>query len=335
MVKIKAADFSKYQNNMKDIRIAVIGDVMLDIYYWGKTERISPEAPVPVVNITDEEIKPGGAANVGLNIKSLGAEPVMFGVIGSDLYGLNFIDNLSENKINVENIIVDKKRPTTVKTRILASNQHVVRFDKESSKDIDRKTEDKILTLIEKKISGVDAVIFQDYNKGLLTPNIIKSVIKMAYEKKVITAVDPKFKNYLCYKGATLFKPNLRETEEILKRKVRSESEIEKAGIDLMDKLELQKLVITLSERGMAIFDDNAIMTIIPAKSAKIANVSGAGDTVIAALVSYMCAGASFEEACTIANYAASIVVEDVSIIPVNPKELLKRLLDFNVIVKK
>lgn len=335
MVKIKAADFSKYQNNMKDIRIAVIGDVMLDIYYWGKTERISPEAPVPVVNITDEEIKPGGAANVGLNIKSLGAEPVMFGVIGSDLYGLNFIDNLSENKINVENIILDKKRPTTVKTRILASNQHVVRFDKESSKDIDRKTEDKILTLIEKKISGVDAVIFQDYNKGLLTPNIIKSVIKMAYEKKVITAVDPKFKNYLCYKGATLFKPNLRETEEILKRKVRSESEIEKAGIDLMDKLELQKLVITLSERGMAIFDENAIMTIIPAKSAKIANVSGAGDTVIAALVSYMCAGASFEEACTIANYAASIVVEDVSIIPVNPKELLKRLLDFNVIVKK
>lgn len=333
MVKIKASDFNKYQKNMSGVKIAVVGDVMLDIYYWGKTERISPEAPVPVVNITDEEIKPGGAANVGLNIKSLGAEPVMFGIIGSDLYGLNFIDNMTDKKINVENIIVDKKRPTTVKTRILASNQHVVRFDKESSEDIDKKTEIKMLSLIEKKLDGIDAIIFQDYNKGLLTPNVIKTVIKMAEDRKIMTAVDPKFKNFPYYRGATIFKPNIRETEEILKRKIRTESEIEKAGIDLMDKLELQKLVITLSERGMAIFDENAIMTIIPAKTTKIANVSGAGDTVIATLVSYLCAGASFEEACTIANYAASIVVEDVSIIPVNPKDLSRRLSDSKVIV--
>ncbi|HAQ62539.1 TPA: D-glycero-beta-D-manno-heptose-7-phosphate kinase [Candidatus Delongbacteria bacterium] len=332
MVKISSAEFAKFQNNMKKVRIAVIGDVMLDIYYWGRTERISPEAPVPVVNVTDEEIKPGGAANVGLNIKSLGAVPVMFGIIGSDLYGLNFIDNLTEHRINVENIIVDKKRPTTVKTRILASNQHVVRFDKESSADIDKKTEQKLLSQIEKKLATTDAVIFEDYNKGMLTPNVIKSVIKMAEERKIMTAVDPKIKNFQCYKGVTLFKPNLRETEEILKRRIKTESEIEKAGIDLMDKLELKNLVITLSDRGMAVFDENAIMSIIPARSTRIANVSGAGDTVIATLVSYMCAGASFEEACTIANYAASIVVEDVSIIPVDPKQLYERLTDSNVI---
>ncbi|OGE83156.1 MAG: hypothetical protein A2Y39_02135 [Candidatus Delongbacteria bacterium GWF2_40_14] len=332
MVKISSAEFAKFQNNMKKVRIAVIGDVMLDIYYWGRTERISPEAPVPVVNVTDEEIKPGGAANVGLNIKSLGAVPVMFGIIGSDLYGLNFIDNLTEHRINVENIIVDKKRPTTVKTRILASNQHVVRFDKESSADIDKKTEQKLLSQIEKKLATTDAVIFEDYNKGMLTPNVIKSVIKMAEERKIMTAVDPKIKNFQCYKGVTLFKPNLRETEEILKRRIKTESEIEKAGIDLMDKLELKNLVITLSDRGMAVFDENATMSIIPARSTRIANVSGAGDTVIATLVSYMCAGASFEEACTIANYAASIVVEDVSIIPVDPKQLYERLTDSNVI---
>jgi D-glycero-beta-D-manno-heptose-7-phosphate kinase len=332
MVKIKSACFSKFQKKMKKVKIAVIGDVMLDIYYWGKTERISPEAPVPVVSVTDEEIKPGGAANVGLNIKSLGAEPVMFGIIGSDLYGLNFIDNLSEHRINVENIIVDKKRPTTVKTRILASNQHVVRFDKESSADIDKKTENKLLSLIERKLDDTDAIIFEDYNKGMLTPNVIRSVIKMAEEKKIMTAVDPKFKNFQHYKGVTLFKPNLRETEEILKRRVRTESEIEKAGIDLMDKLELKNLVITLSDRGMAVFDSNAIMSLIPARTTRIANVSGAGDTVIATLVSFICAGATFEEACTIANYAASLVVEDVSIIPIDPKQLYERLLDSNVI---
>jgi len=332
MVKISSAAFAKFQKDLKKVRIAVIGDVMLDIYYWGKTERISPEAPVPVVNVTDEEIKPGGAANVGLNVKSLGAEPVMFGIIGSDLYGLNFIDNLTEHRINVENIIIDKKRPTTVKTRILASNQHVVRFDKESSADIGKKTEQKLLAQIEKKLSGTDAIIFEDYNKGMLTPNVIRSVIKMAEERKIMTAVDPKIKNFQCYKGVTLFKPNLRETEEILKRRIKTESEIEKAGIDMMDKLELKNLVITLSDRGMAVFDQNAIMSIIPARSTRIANVSGAGDTVIATLVSYMCAGASFEEACTIANYAASIVVEDVSIIPVDPKQLFERLTESNVI---
>ncbi len=332
MVKISSAEFARFQNNMKKVKIAVVGDVMLDIYYWGKTERISPEAPVPVVNVTDEEIKPGGAANVGLNIKSLGADPVMFGVIGSDLYGLNFIDNLTEHRINVENIIVDKKRPTTVKTRILASNQHVVRFDKESSADIGKKTEQKLLSLIEKKLAATDAVIFEDYNKGMLTPNVIKSVIQMAKERKIMTAVDPKIKNFQCYKGVTLFKPNLRETEDILKRSIKTESEIEKAGIDLMNKLELNNLVITLSDRGMAVFDQNAIMSIIPARSTRIANVSGAGDTVIATLVSYMCAGASFEAACTIANYAASLVVEDVSIIPVDPKQLYDRLTESKVI---
>jgi D-glycero-beta-D-manno-heptose-7-phosphate kinase len=332
MVKIISSDYEKYIKKIRASKIAVIGDVMLDVYYWGRTERISPEAPVPVVNVTGEEIKPGGAANVALNIRSLGAEPEMYGIIGNDLNGSCFAESMGSYGIGVKNIIVDKKRPTTVKTRILASNQHVVRFDKENTDPIDKRTEKRILSELEKNIGGIDAVIFQDYNKGVLTPDLIRSAVKICSDNKVISTVDPKFKNFMSYKGAYLFKPNLRETEEILKRTVRSESEIEKAGIDLMDKLSLSKLVITLSERGMAIFDDNAIMTMIPARTTRIANVSGAGDTVIATLTSFLAAGATFEQACSIANYAASIVVEDVSIVPVKPEELKKRLIEHGVL---
>ncbi|MBN2856803.1 MAG: D-glycero-beta-D-manno-heptose-7-phosphate kinase [Candidatus Delongbacteria bacterium] len=332
MVTIDKKNYKKYITDMRTLKIGVIGDIMLDVYYWGRTERISPEAPVPVVNIIREEVKPGGAANVGLNIKTLGAEPVMFGLIGSDLNGSVFIENMLAKHIKTDCIVIDKNRPTTVKTRILASNQHVVRFDREDSENISVKTEKNLLKLIEKRIGELDAIIFQDYNKGMLTDSLIRSVIKSAKKMKVITAVDPKLKNFSAYKGADIFKPNLRETEEILNRKIYTESEIEKAGNDLMRMLDLEKLVITLSERGMAIFDKNKKMKMIPSKTTKIANVSGAGDTVIAALVSFLCAGASFEEACTIANYAASIVVEDVSIIPVDPDELKERLVKNGII---
>jgi rfaE bifunctional protein kinase chain/domain len=332
MVKIKLSDYERFEKKIRDIRIAVIGDVMLDVYYWGRTERISPEAPVPVVNVTGEEMKPGGAANVSLNIRSLGATPLSFGIIGNDMSGSCFIDNFRNHGMSTDNIIVDKKRPTTVKTRILALNQHVVRFDKESVEGISKNIESKLVAALDRVIGKLDAIIFQDYNKGVLTPGLIKSVMKKASDNNIMTAVDPKTKNFSSYKGACIFKPNLREAEEILKRKINSESEIEKAGIDLMDKLELKNLVITLSERGMATFDKNSIMTIIPAKSAKIANVSGAGDTVISTLVAFMCAGADFEEACTIANYAASIVVEDVGIIPVDPAQLRRRLLEAGVL---
>ncbi|MFO7810838.1 MAG: PfkB family carbohydrate kinase [Candidatus Delongbacteria bacterium] len=227
--------------------------------------------------------------------------------------------------------VQDKKRPTTVKTRILASNQHVVRFDRENSEDINSAAEKKLLKLIFSRIDDFDAIIFQDYNKGLLTPGLIKPIIKKAKEKNIITAVDPKFKNYFDYKGTCIFKPNLREAEEILNRKISSEKDIERAGHDLIKMLKLEKLVITLSSKGMAVFDSSSKMEIIPARSAKISNVSGAGDTVIATLVSYLCAGASYKEACTIANYAASLAVEDVSVIAIDPTELEKRLKDNSV----
>ncbi len=335
MVKINCSEYEQLEKNIKKLNIAVIGDVMLDVYYWGRTERISPEAPVPVVNVTGEEMKPGGAANVSLNLKSLGAVPYSLGVIGNDMSGSYFIDIFKNSGMNTGNIIVDKIRPTTVKTRILALNQHVVRFDKESTEPVGKSIEKKLVSYFDSISDNLDAVIFQDYNKGVLTQNVIKNIMKISSDKKIFTAVDPKIKNISNYKGASVFKPNLREAGEILKRKIQTESEIEKAGIDLMERLELKNLMITLSERGVAAFNSNAIMTIIPARSAKIANVSGAGDTVISALVAFMCAGASFEAACTIANYAASIVVEDVNIIPVDPLLLKNRLTEAGIVTKE
>ncbi|MBN2789584.1 MAG: D-glycero-beta-D-manno-heptose-7-phosphate kinase [Candidatus Delongbacteria bacterium] len=334
MIKVKSSELKTIFTGLKKQKIAVIGDVMLDVYYWGDTNRISPEAPVPVIDISHEEIKPGGAANVALNLRSLGADTCLYGIIGNDINGSNFVENLKNYNINIENIIIDTSRPTTVKTRILASSQHVIRFDKEHKNSIDSRTEKKIIKNFEKNIKKLDGVILQDYNKGMLTPAIIKKIIKLCNENNIIVTVDPKLTNLLSFKGATLFKPNLHEAEEILGRKIKSETEIEKAGIDLLKKLDFKYVVITLSERGVAIFRKGEKMKIIPAKALKIANVSGAGDTVIATITAFMCAGATFEQACAIANYAASLVVEDVSIVPVNPDELLKRLKESGAIEK-
>ncbi len=334
MVEIKQSDFEKYCSRLSSLKIAVIGDVMLDLYYLGKTDRISPEAPVPVVSVERKEIKPGGAANVCLNLKTLGVTPVMFGIAGEDSEGSMFMENMAQNGISTENIVIENHRATTVKTRVLASDQHVVRFDMETTEEILPETEKKLSDLLRENIPFLDAVIFQDYNKGLLTFNLIKSAITAATEKNVVTAVDPKFKNFSAYKGATIFKPNLREAESILKRKIVTGNDIEKAGKEIMSMLELDKLLITLSEKGMAAFERNKKMSIIPARSAKIANVSGAGDTVIASLVAFICAGASFEQACAISNYAASLAVEDVSIIPVSIDDLKKRLVENEVLIK-
>ena len=333
MVKIKNSKIEKIFAELKQKKIAVIGDVMLDVYYWGDTSRISPEAPVPVIDITHEEIKPGGAANVALNIKSIGAKTCLFGIIGNDLYGSNFVENLHNYDINIENINIDPTRPTTVKTRILASSQHVIRFDKEDKDFIDTKLEKKIIKDFEKNIENINGVILQDYNKGMLTPAINKKIIKLCNENNIIVTVDPKLNNLSSFKGATLFKPNLHEAEEILGRKIATEKDIEKAGFDLIKKLNFKHVVITLSEKGIALFTKGKKMKIIPAKAMKISNVSGAGDTVIASITAFMCAGATFEQACTIGNYAASLVVEDVSIVPVNPDELLKRLKNSGVVV--
>lgn len=335
MIKINRHRLEWLMDNMAETKIAVVGDLMVDQYLWGKTNRISPEAPVPVVDIYKEEAKPGGAANVALNLQSLFINTDVYGVLGLDSFGDKLLDEFKELNINTEGIVRENFRPTTVKTRILASGQHVVRYDNELSEPLNEQSEKKLISQIEENIDEYSAIILEDYNKGVLTASVISQIIELANSKGVITAIDPKLKNYECYKGATIFKPNLREAEDILKRKITSDKEIEQAGKDLLEKLGVKYLLITLSEKGMALFSNKKPMKLIPAKTTKIANVSGAGDTVIATLTAALSVNAQIEEACTLANYAASVVVENVNIIPITRNSLFRRLVESDVVINE
>lgn len=333
MLKIDKSRLDDLFQTIKNLKIAVVGDIMIDQYFWGKTNRISPEAPVPVVDIYKEEFKPGGAANVAFNIKSLGATSYMVGVIGDDEPGKKLLLDFNNRKVDTSGLVIDKNRPTTVKTRVLAAGQHIIRYDNELDDDVLTDIENILLSNLRNKIKELDGIILEDYNKGVLTENLIKEIIILANENDKIVCVDPKLRNFKCYKNATLFKPNLVEAEQILKREIVTEAEIEKAGFELMNILNTKYVVITLSERGMAIFKKNSDMRIIPARTGKIANVSGAGDTVIATLTTILSAGAGLEEACNLANYAASVVVEDVSIVPITRDTLYERLLEADVVI--
>ena len=333
MIKLDKNRLDNLFNTINDLKIAVVGDIMIDQYFWGKTNRISPEAPVPVVDIYKEEFKPGGAANVAFNIRSLHATTYMVGTIGDDDSGKKLLLDFDKRKVDSTGLATDKTRPTTVKTRVLAAGQHVIRYDNESNEDISIEVEKVLLANLTNKIKNIDGIILEDYNKGVLTENLIKNIIKLANENDKIVCVDPKLKNFQCYKNSTLFKPNLLEAEQILKREIITDKEIEIAGFELMKLLNTKYIVITLSERGMAIFKRNSDMKIIPARTTKIANVSGAGDTVIATLTTMLAAGADLKEACTLANYAASVVVEDVSIVPITRDALYDRLLEAGAII--
>ena len=333
MLKIDKYRLDNLFSIINELKIAVVGDIMIDQYFWGKTNRISPEAPVPVVDIYKEEFKPGGAANVAFNIRSLNAKSFMLGVIGDDDSGKKLLLDFNKRDVDTSGLTTDIERPTTVKTRILAAGQHIIRYDNESNEDISSGIENELLEKLRKKIIDLDGIILEDYNKGVLTEDFIKKIIKLANENNTIVCVDPKLKNFQCYKGVTLFKPNLVEAEQILNRSIVTDDEIKRAGFELMDLLETKYIVITLSERGMAIFKKNNDMRIIPARTAKIANVSGAGDTVIATLTTALAAGAELDEACTLANFAASVVVEDVSIIPITRDSLYTRLLEADVVI--
>jgi len=309
-------------------RIAVIGDLMLDVYIWGKVARISPEAPVPVVEVQEESYRFGGAANVGMNIKSLGGTPILIGVIGYDREGTIIDALMEENDFDKDGIIYDDERPTTVKTRIIAHSQHVVRIDKEDKRNISEETEAKILNFLKENYSKIDAIILEDYNKGVLTKNLIHQVIEFARNNNIIITVDPKFDNFFEYKNVTVFKPNRKETEDAFGIKLDTEERIIEACKKLKEKLNPEFLLLTRGEKGMTLFGkDNSIRT-IPTRARKVADVSGAGDTVIATLTMALAAGADIEEAATIANLAAGLVCEEVGVVPIDRELLYQTLVD-------
>ena len=331
MVDISNKRLNELKKGFDGKRIAVIGDMMLDGYFWGDVKRISPEAPVPVLEVEDEFFRFGGAANVALNIFTLGGIPVPVGVIGNDSYGSIFSSLIKEKNIEDAGIIIDNERPTTTKTRVIANSQHVVRIDKESKAYISNKIESKISFYIESVINKLDGIILQDYNKGILTPSLISKIISLANKKNILITVDPKFDNFFEYKNVTVFKPNRKETETVLGIRIKSDKDISSAGRNLLQKLNSEYVLLTLGEAGIAVFEKGDKERRMPTKARNVADVSGAGDTVISTLTIGLAAGANIYEACFLANYAAGIVCGEVGIVPIEKEKLFETVLKENL----
>ncbi len=309
---------SQLFSSIQGKNIAIVGDVMIDKYLWGAVSRISPEAPVPVVEVENETQRLGGAANVANNIQSLGAIPLLVGVVGNDFNGKELQTILEHQQCSSEGIITDSTRPTTIKTRVIAHNQHVVRIDSEEKKDIEADVQKRIMAVLEERIDSLDGIIIEDYNKGVIVKNLITSIIALANKHRKIITIDPKFNNFFEYKNVSVFKPNKKETEEVLGKKLSSDEDVLQAGKMLLEKLAAENILLTRSEKGMSLFERNGTITHIPTQARHVADVSGAGDTVIATLTTLLAAGGSVQEAATIANYAGGIVCGEVGIVPID-----------------
>lgn len=317
--------FQKFSN----LNILIIGDVMMDTYLWGKVDRISPEAPVPIVSVTKKENRLGGAANVALNIQSLGATPIICSVIGDDQEGTEFLKLLDKQKLSREGIIIIPGRPTTVKTRVIGHNQQIVRVDAETDQQISDEFLGQTFTRIQKIIAEqkIDALIFEDYDKGFLCEELINKTVTLATQNKILTVVDPKKRNFLCYENVSLFKPNLKELKEGLKLDIdpRNISEVNEAIKLLQDRLHAQIVMVTLSELGVYISSENG-QKVLPAHIRNIADVSGAGDTVIATATLCLAAGLDEFKTAAIANLAGGLVCEQVGVVPISYDLLLSEI---------
>jgi rfaE bifunctional protein kinase chain/domain len=310
-------------DNFRGKKIAVVGDLMLDRYYWGSVQRVSPEAPVPVVEVESESIRLGGAANVACNIQALGGEPILVGLIGNDHVGQLLHEMLKERNLSAQGIVVDGSRPTTIKTRVIAHGQHVVRIDNESKADCPDHLVSGLVDAVRYNIRDIDGIVIEDYNKGVVTAQVIRQVIAVANKYDKIVTVDPKFNNFAEYKGVTVFKPNRREVEEVLGGRLKSIEDVVSAGQRLLSMLSAQNVLLTRGGQGMSLFEANGNTMHIPTMAEHVQDVSGAGDTVIATLTMALAGGAGIGEACVLANCAGGVVVGEVGIVPIDPARLV------------
>lgn len=317
MIEISKDRLDELKNGFANKKIAVIGDMMLDQYFWGDVKRISPEAPVPVVEVDKDFSRFGGAANCALNILKLGGIPIPIGVIGRDNNGMIFKSLMDEAGISNKGIIEVENRPTTAKIRVIAGKQHVVRIDTETKNYISENIEKSIIEFLEKEIDSIDGLILQDYNKGVLTPNLISKIISLANSKNKIITVDPKFDNFFEYKNVTVFKPNKKEAQDAFGIRINDKNELLHAGAKILEILKPKYAMLTLSEKGLSLFEKNKEMKTVATKARKVADVSGAGDTVISTLTIALAAKANINEAAYLANYAGGLVCEEVGIIPI------------------
>ncbi len=323
-------DIEAVFEEFKQKRILVIGDVMVDAYIRGKVTRVSPEAPVPIINLKERENRLGGAANVALNLLALGATPILCAVIGEDRGGETFSELLKKRNLSDEGIIASSSRITTVKTRIIGNHQQLVRIDDEQTNDLTFAEENNLIDHVKEIIATkIDAIILEDYNKGLLTQRVIQTVIEIANENNIIVSVDPKKENFFAYKNVTLFKPNLKELKEGLNIDfdfLTDKEAFEKAVNELEEVLNNQISFVTLSEHGVFI-KNNSSKNYIPAHLRTISDVSGAGDTVISVATLALTVGMSMTDVAEIANLSGGLVCEMNGVVPIDSQRLKEEML--------
>jgi D-beta-D-heptose 7-phosphate kinase/D-beta-D-heptose 1-phosphate adenosyltransferase len=317
-------------NKFSDLRIVTFGDLMLDEFIWGEVRRISPEAPVPVVEVKRETWRLGGAGNVVSNLLELGAKTIPVGVVGEDDAAKLLRDRFAERGAETIGIISDPSRPTTRKTRIVAHSQQMVRADREDRSPITGGIEDRIIAAFNDALPGADAVIISDYDKGLLTPRALRAAIESAQSQRKIVCLDPKIRNFQHYRAVDVITPNQSEAERASGVEITDEASLVAAARRIRELLDCKNVLITRGEHGMSLLDEGGAVTHIPTVAREVYDVTGAGDTVIAALALALASGALLDEAAIIANTAAGVVVGKVGTATVSRAELLDVLQDLN-----
>jgi D-beta-D-heptose 7-phosphate kinase/D-beta-D-heptose 1-phosphate adenosyltransferase len=311
---------------MRGQRVLVLGDVMLDEFIWGRVARISPEAPVPVVEVTAQSFHLGGAGNVASNVRALGGAALLAGVVGQDNAGQRVRDALADAGVDAHLAVPDGGRPTTVKTRIIAHNQQVVRADREQSDDIADALERELLERVRRTLPSCRALIVSDYQKGVVTARMMGAALTLARRRRIPVLVDPKLRNFAIYRKATVVTPNQREAEQATAIAIRSTADLQRAGRRILDLLQCRAAIVTRGEHGMSVFERGRRPLHVPTAAREVFDVTGAGDTVIATLGLALAAGARLAEAARLANVAAGVVVGKLGTATATPQELLAAL---------
>jgi D-beta-D-heptose 7-phosphate kinase/D-beta-D-heptose 1-phosphate adenosyltransferase len=306
--------------------VVVIGDVMSDEYIWGKVTRISPEAPIPVMQVTGETLRLGGAANVAANLRALGAQVRVVGVVGADPMGQRLARLMADKGIDPAGLVADPERPTIQKTRVVAGHQQIVRYDRERQNEISAEVQKRVMAASMKAIEGAQAIVFSDYAKGLLIPSLCASLIESARRRGLVTTADPKPKNIMTFKGVDLVSPNKGEAEAASGISIESPASLDAEGAKLLAMLQAKAVLITRSEEGMSLYLAGGGAHHVPTMAQEVFDVTGAGDTVISTLTLALAAGADYLEASVLSNAAAGIVVGEVGVATVTPAEIEAKL---------
>jgi rfaE bifunctional protein kinase chain/domain len=307
-------------------RVGVLGDLMLDRYLWGRVERISPEAPVPVVEIDRESASLGGAGNVAANLSSLGATPVLFGVVGDDAVGRELRESFAARGVSPAAVVTDLSRPSTVKTRLIAHSQQVVRFDRESRADLDGDALAALGAALDRELPSCDALVVSDYGKGVIHPRTLERALGLARRRQLPVCVDPKESHIDHYRGVSILTPNQHEAGWVQGRRVVDEASLLEVGWGLQKRLDAEAVLVTRGAQGMSLFERGGRLTHLPTVAREVYDVTGAGDTVVGVVALALAAGADYPSACLLSNHAAGIVIREVGTAACTPGQLLASL---------